>query len=146
MRLLVDTNVFLEFLLKRENYAHVDKFFYYANLYKNQIFITSMSMRDIGYVVRKSIHNNEMTRKLQIAAYSMVSKVISISSDSAIESLYSCFDDYEDSIQYYAAEESMCDAIVTYNKKDFKESKLPIFTPEEIYIIWSDKLNYNIKH
>ena len=40
--------------------------------------------------------------------------------------------DYEDSLQIVAAEEAMCDAIVTFNKKDFELSKVPVFTPEEM--------------
>ena len=66
----------------------------------------------------------------------MASKVIDISADAAIESLYSDANDYEDSLQLIAAEESMCDAIITFDKKGFTKSKLPVFTPSEILNIW----------
>ena len=136
MKLLVDTNVLLEFLLKREKYDLVSNFFYLANLKANQTFITSMSMRDIGYIVHKYNHDNSKTKQIQILLYSMITKVIPISADNAIESLYSDISDYEDSLQSFAAEEAMCDAIITFNKKDFAGSRIPVFTPDEICKIW----------
>ena len=138
MKLLVDTNVLLEFLLKREKYDLVSNFFYLANLKANQTFITSMSMRDIGYIVHKYNHDNSKTKQIQILLYSMITKVIPISADNAIESLYSDISDYEDSLQSFAAEEAMCDAIITFNKKDFAGSRIPVFTPDEICKIWKE--------
>ena len=136
MKVLVDTNVYLELLLKRENYQAVSKFFYLALLKRNQTFVTAMSLRDIGYVVHRCIHDNETTKQLQLQVYSMTSKVLSTSADCAIESLYSDNSDYEDSLQMLAAEEAMLDAIVTFNKKDFSTSKIPVFTPIEICEHW----------
>ena len=71
-----------------------------------------------------------------VGIYSMVHKVVSITADAAIESMFNDIKDYEDSIQMIAAEENMCDAIITYNKKDFEKSKLPVFTPDEMLDIW----------
>ena len=136
MKLLVDTNVYLELLLKRENHQMVSQFFYLALLKRNQTFVTAMSLRDIGYVVHRRLHDNEKTKKLQMKIYSMTSKVLSTSADCAIESLYSDNPDYEDSLQMLAAEEAMLDAIVTFNKKDFSTSRIPVFTPSEICEYW----------
>ena len=138
MKLLVDTNVLLEFLLRREKYDLVSNFFFLANIKANQTFITSMSMRDIGYIVHKYNHDNSKTKQIQILLYSMISKVVPISADNAIESLYSDISDYEDSLQSFAAEEAMCDAIITFNKKDFAGSRIPVFTPDEICKIWKE--------
>ena len=136
MRLLVDTNVYLEHLLIREKYEVARAFFKYALFRKNQILITSMSLRDIEYAYHKKCHDKELTRKMMVDIYSMVNKVVSTTADAAIESLYNDVKDYEDSLQIIAAEESMCDAIITFNKKDFDSSKIPVFTPEEIIEIW----------
>ena len=132
MRLLVDTNVYLELFLKRERYNIVKKFFSLALYGHNQTVVTAMSLRDIGYIAQKYIHNIDDVKRLQVKVYGMTSKVVSTSADAAIGSLYSDTKDYEDSLQIIAAEEAMCDAIVTFNKKDFVNSNTPIFTPEEM--------------
>ena len=137
MRLLIDTNVYLEFFLNRENHGVVLAFFQYAAERKNQTYISSMSMRDFGYMMHKYLHDNDLTKKLQLQVYEMTSKVVNTSADAAIESIYNDVGDYEDSMQMIAAEEAMCDAIITFNKKDYSESRVPTFTPEEMLDIWS---------
>ena len=132
MRLLVDTNVYLEHILEREKNDVARNFFKTALFRKNQLVITSMSLRDIEYLYQKKSHDRELTRKMLSGIYSTVYKVISTTADAAIESIYNDVKDYEDSLQIVAAEEAMCDAIVTFNKKDFEQSKIPVFTPEEI--------------
>ena len=136
MRLLVDTNVFLEHILQREKKQEAYDFFYLAAIRRNQTVVTSMSLRDIGYAIHKRFHDENKTRQMQIEIYGLVSKVISTSADAAIDSLYSDNNDYEDAMQAIAAEEAMCDAIITFDKKGFKQAKLPVFTPGEICEIW----------
>ena len=136
MRVLVDTNVFLEYFLRRENYQSVDKFFLLAALKYNQTVVTSMSLRDIGYTIHRYLHSEEKTRDAQLQVYNMVSKVVGISADAAIDSLYSDVKDFEDALQIRAAEEAMCMAIVTFRKKDYVKANIPVFTPMEICELW----------
>lgn len=136
MRLLVDTNVFLEHILEREKYEVAISFFKTALFRKNQLVTTSMSFRDIEYLYQKKSHDRELTRKMLANIYSMVYKIVPTTADAIIESIYNDVKDYEDSLQIVAAEEAMCDAIITFNKKDFEQSKIPVFTPEEMLDIW----------
>ena len=137
MKVLVDTNVFLEYFLHRENYQAVGRFFLLAASKYNQTCITSMSLRDIGYTLHRYLHDEGKTREAQLQVYSMVSKVIGVSADAAIDSLYSDAKDFEDALQIRAAEEAMCMAIVTLNKKDYQKANIPVFTPMEICKLWS---------
>ncbi len=41
------------------------------------------------------------------------------------------FPDFEDGLQYYSAIENNVDIILTRNKKDFKNSKIPVLTAKE---------------
>ena len=136
MRLLVDTNVFLEHILEREKCEVARSFFKTALFRQNQLVITSMSFRDIEYLYQKKSHNRELTRRILSDIYSTVYKVVSTTADATIESIHNDVEDYEDSLQMVAAEEAMCDAIITFNKKDFTLSKVPVFTPEEMLEIW----------
>ena len=137
MKVLVDTNVFLEYFLRRENYRDVDKFFLLAAKQYNQTFVTSMSLRDIGYTLHRYLHDERKTREAQLQVYSMVSKVVGVSADAAIDSLYSDAKDFEDALQIRAAEEAMCMAVVTFNKRDYQKANIPVFTPMEICDLWS---------
>ena len=110
MRLLIDTNVYLEHILEREKCEVARTFFQTALSRKNQLVITSMSFRDIEYLYHKKSHDRELTRRVLSSIYSTVYKIIPTTADAAIESLY--------------------------NKKDFELSKVPVFTPEQMCEIW----------
>lgn len=131
MRLLVDTNVFLDFFLKRDNVLEVKKFFIDAIKHKDQIYVTSISLRDIEYIAHKVSHDKSISKRVISETYSMCTKVVSITADDAISSIYSDIDDYEDSLIVEAAKREMANAIITSNKKDFRNSGFPLFTPKE---------------
>lgn len=133
MRLLVDTNVILDLLLKRgENCKDAIEFFVWCKRHKNWTYITSMSLRDIEYVAMKNFHDKKKTNSLLIDVYSLITKVIGISADSAINSIFEDYKDFEDELIIQAAKEEMLDAIVTNNVKDFQDKGMPAFTPREI--------------
>lgn len=133
MRVLVDTNVFLDLLLMREeNWKDSLKFFSWCRENKNQTFITSMSFRDIEYTAHKFFRDKEKANKVISDAYSLCSKVIGISADSAINAMFEDYRDYEDELLVWAAKESLLDAIITNNTKDFEDRGVPVFTPKQI--------------
>ena len=138
MRLLVDTNVFLDFVLGREDGCESAlRFFIWCKQHKNQTFVTSMSLRDIEYIeyiAMKKLHDKQKANILLGDVYSLCSKVIGISADSAINSIFEDYKDFEDELLIQAAKEELLDAIVTNNKKDFVDRGIPVFTPQEIMI------------
>lgn len=133
MRLLVDTNVFLDLILKRdEGFEDALKFFVWCREHKNQTYVTSMSLRDIEYVARRELHDKKKANDVLGDIYSLCSKVIGVSADCAIESIHQDYSDFEDELQIQAAKEAMVDAIVTNNIKDFRNGGVPVCTPREI--------------
>ena len=132
MRILVDTNVFLDFFLQRDiKGLEAKEFFINCKKGKHQIYVTSMSIRDIGYVAHRYLKDNSKTRQIQLATYEMCSKIVGISSDCAIESIYSEIRDFEDSLIIEAAKESLSDLIITSNIEDFENSHFLVWTPKE---------------
>lgn len=132
MRVLVDTNVFLDFYLKREDYDSAKEFFIKCQKHKNQICVTPTILRDVEYISARLIHDKNKARQMRDSIYGICYKVIGISADSTIEALYSEIDDYEDALLAEAASEYLLDAIVTNNKKDFEKSSVPALSPAEI--------------
>ena len=61
----------------------------------------------------------------------MCSKVVNLTADAGISSIYDDIKDYEDCLMMYTAQEGMCDLIVTNNKKDFQNSKIPAIDIDE---------------
>ena len=135
MYLLIDTNVLLDLFLDRDA-DEIEKFLKNCILRENKTFITSLTLRDIEYTAHRHFHDSNISKRIQGRAYGIVSKVIGVSADAAINSLYSDVQDYEDSLQIEAAKEAMLDCIITSNKKDFKNSNFPVYTPKEINEIW----------
>lgn len=132
MRFLVDTNVFLDLLLDRENAINAEIFFNYCLEQKHEIYISAMTLRDAGYVANHILHDWKKSRLIQNNIYSVCTKVVSVTSDAAIESLYSDSKDYEDCVLMEAAEENMCDAIITSNLRDFQLSQIQVYSLERI--------------
>lgn len=132
MRYLVDTNVFLDYLLKRERYDDAVRFFKMSYDKHNWIYISTLSLKDIDYIVHRACHDNELTRRKLVALYGMCHKIIGISVDATFNALYSEKNDFEDCLLIESAKEAMLDAIITNNIKDFEDGGIPVFTPREI--------------
>ena len=144
MKYLVDTNVFLDYLLSRDNFEDAKEFFVLSRLRKNQIFVTSMSIRDIGYVVHHKVHDKELANRAQFSTYELCSKVIDITADDAINALFNDngeYNDYEDGLQIEAADRLLLDAVITSNTKDFKSKKIPVYNLKQINQILKQQSN-----
>ena len=129
MRLLIDTNIFLDIVLKREPFINdAKKFLVAAGENKDQIYICVSSLKDMSYIIHKYVHSNEETNKILIDIYSRVTKVVGISTDDTIEALYED-GDYEDNLIALTADSEMCDAIISRDKK-FKNFRV-VLTPQK---------------
>ena len=133
MRVLVDTNVFLDFILKRPPfYEDVRSFFTTFLGHGHQIVISPMSFRDIEYVLRK-VEPNAMERKSILQKiYSCAYKIIDLTPDDVINNLFEDYKDFEDGLLMESAQRKMLDGIVTSNTDDFADSKIPVFTPKDL--------------
>ncbi len=130
-KVLVDTNVILDLLAKREKfYKDSLQLFSLADKAKLQIVISTLSIANTYYLLN-DILKFKGTRaairkfKVLVESYPMTDKIVELALND------NGFKDFEDGIQYYSALESNCSAIVTRNIKDFKNSGIPIFRPNE---------------
>lgn len=131
MVILVDTNVILDVLLKRETY-----------MLKSQIVIEKCANREVvGYLAAHSISNlfyilrkyytQEERRKFikNLCKIFHVSELNEKKILSAAENTE--FLDFEDCLQEECAVEIMADYIVTRNLRDYRMSRVKAVTPEE---------------
>ncbi len=129
-KLLVDTNIVLDLLTKREEfYREAQELFTLADKGKVKLFVSSLTFANTYYLLSRQYKTND-ARKI-LTRFKVLVKVLPMD-DKIIElALASEFSDFEDAIQYYTAIENGLAVIITRNKKDFKHSALPVFTAKE---------------
>ncbi len=134
IKILVDTNVIIDLLAKREKF-YLDSLhlFSLADQGKIQIIISTLSIANTHYLLNDVMKMKEarvVIRKFKVLvdSYALSDKIIELSLNDKN------FKDFEDGIQYYTALEANCNAIITRNTKDFKNSSIPVFRPKEYLV------------
>ncbi len=130
-RILFDTDIILDFLFNREPYAE-DTLRLLLLCEKKQLlgFVTPVIISNTYYILRQQASHEIVLEKLKMLL--SILKVLTMNNEVVHLALNSRFKDFEDALQYYSAIKSeKIDSILTRNTKDFKEAKLPVFTPKE---------------
>lgn len=131
MRLLVDTNVFLDLFYDRGELAEIsNKFFDNTAEHKDVIYVAATTIKDMAYFIKREFHDNRKTNDYLINIYTKICKIVGITDDDTISALYED-GDYEDNLLVLTAQTNMCDAIITNNKKHFENKGICILTPQE---------------
>lgn len=128
-RVFLDANVILDFLLLRSPYTEVAKrIFYMKEESEIDLYVSALSFGIASYYLEKSKRNSsELIPKLL-----KLVEVIDLTKELIEQASISNFSDFEDALQYYSAKKvAGIDILVTRNKKDFKQSSIPVATPEE---------------
>lgn len=130
-RLLIDTNIVIDLLAKREEfYAEAAELFSRADRKKLRLMISSLTFANTNYILSKQKSPQEAREVLR--KFKVLVKILNLD-DKIVELALSDhkFPDFEDGLQYYSALENNVDVILTRKKKDFKNSKIPILTAHE---------------
>lgn len=132
MRFLVDTNVFIDLIMKRKPFFNDGvNFLNYCKKQRHEIYINAMSFRDIEYVIRKQLDKKTVKFVLN-KVYGIVTKIIPLAPDDAINAIFDYEKDFEDSMIDSSCQSACLDCIITNNKKDFINSKSKVFSVPEI--------------
>ncbi len=129
-QLLVDTNIVIDLLSKREGFfEEAQELFTLADHKQVKLSVSALTFANTHYLLNK-YQKLDDARKTLIKLKVLVN--VAPLDDKVLElALVSDFKDFEDAIQYHTALENGMDIIITRNKKDFKNSKLPIMTAKE---------------
>jgi predicted nucleic acid-binding protein len=134
-RILIDTNIVIDLLSRRkEFYDEAANLFSRADKNELVLTISSLTFANTNYILTKlktAKEAREILRKFKflVEILSLDDKItqLALSDDD--------FPDFEDGLQYYSAMENQIDLIITRNKKDFKNSNIPVFTAKEFLAI-----------
>lgn len=131
MKILIDTNVIMDVLVKREPF-YVDSARVWT-LTKEKIisgYLSAISVNNLYYIVNKlngqKIAESFVDQMLEDFEISSLTKSI-LKQARTIQKK-----DFEDLIQYFSALHEGCDFLVTRNKKDFPSIGIRIISPTEL--------------
>jgi predicted nucleic acid-binding protein len=130
MNILLDTNIVLDVLLKRSPfYIEALKIFELAEAGKINGFISATAFTDIYYLVRKAVGNKNVQKILR--QLTTIFTILAVSEPEILHALDLQWKDFEDAVQYTIALSAQMDGIVSRNKQDYRDSKVPLYEPAE---------------
>ncbi len=130
MKILFDTNVILDVLLDRQPFAE-HALFLMSKVERSEIngFLCATTVTTIHYLLSK--HLDKEKAIMSINSIMALFEIASVNRLVIENALQSKFTDFEDSVLHESARHAGADYIITRNIKDFKRSKIPVFTPTE---------------
>lgn len=132
MRLMIDTNIFLDVMAKREPFfADSKAVLELCESKKVYGFLSASSATDIFYLVRRQLHSIELAYKA-LGSVLDIAKVLAVTNEDVLNAYIQRASDFEDCLMATCAKANKCDAIVTRNKKDFLNFGITLFSPEEL--------------
>ena len=131
MKILIDTNVILDVLIKREPY-YLDSARVWTLTRGKTIegYLSAISVNNLYYIVNKLKGHKTAASLVDhiLEDYEIISLTKNILKQArTIEKK-----DFEDLIQYFSALQEGCDFLVTRNKKDFPSGGVKVISPQEI--------------
>jgi predicted nucleic acid-binding protein len=131
MKVLLDTNVIIDFALNRRPFCEEAKtVFRIMESKKIHGYISASAVTDIFYLTRKSL-GWQMAIDYILTLIEVID-ILSIDKNTITQALLSGWTDFEDAVQAQAAIENDLDAIITRNVKDFQRmKKVKVLTPQE---------------
>ena len=131
MKIVIDTNVILDILQRREPFVHSSvKILRLVEARQIKGYITANSVTDIYYVLRRSVKDkNEVYNS--IGTLLQLVDIIAVTARDITEALCPGVKDFEDELISVCAQRIKADFIITRNPKDFSEQCVPALTPDE---------------
>jgi predicted nucleic acid-binding protein len=130
MRVLLDTNVVLDFVLARQPFfVEADEIFIRLRNRDFEAFVSAITPINVFYTNRK-----EKNKATAFSAVEELLKLVQIteSNNQIYQTALSLnFNDYEDAVQHECAVAENLDAIVTRNTKDYKNASVKVYSPSE---------------
>lgn len=131
MKILIDTNVILDIIQKREPF--------FSNSYQalrnaietdTECMISASAVTDIFYILRKSLQSSQKA-KARIEQLSQIVTFADVQGADIHTALMRSIPDFEDAVVDAVAERNRASYILTRNVKDFAGSSVPAITPTE---------------
>lgn len=129
-KLFLDTNVVVDLLGEREPfYNSIAKIATLADKGKIHLIVSALTYSTVYYILSRFEDKDVVKEKIR--KFKVIAETSDLTNKIIDKGLSSKFKDFEDSLQYYCAVKLECTMLITRNGKDFKESEIPVFSPDE---------------
>ena len=130
MRFLIDANIVLDVLQKREPYWK-DSSVIWKLCETEQVegYISTLTFANLMYVMRRELDPAQIRDVLD--KLRLIFRFADFTAADMEKAAEMSWDDFEDAIQAATAERIMADSIITRNVRDFRNSRVIAFTPSE---------------
>lgn len=142
MKLFIDTNVLIDFILQRIHfYGPAASIFSYASDGKVDVAVSSITVVNANYICLERCKMPESVYRKKIDFLRGFLTIYDVNESDIYKSYDNKWKDFEDGVQYYCAVRNKADYIVTRNGMDFEGRSITSISPDEaIDIIESDLL------
>ncbi len=131
MKILFDTNVVLDVMLDRDPFAEpASRLMSLVESGKISGFLGATTVTTIHYLATKVM--GPVRAQNQIKELMMLFEIAAVNRSVIEDALVAKFSDFEDAVLYQAARHAGAEAVVTRDLKGFKQSKLPVYNPDEM--------------
>ena len=133
-KVFLDTNILIDLIADRKPFSkYAIAIFRKAETKEFQLYTSSHSIATSHYLLKKYKEEKELRKVLSDLLDYLT--LIPVDADIINKSLRSRHKNFEDSIQIFCASSiKKMDCIITRNTKDFKNSDIPAFNPDEIIL------------
>ena len=129
MRFLLDTNIVVDIITKREGYEESLCLFRNCEIKRAEGFVTATTVTDVMYILRKHIKPEDVREAVKTLL--LIVNVAGVLKSDIKAALLSGMKDFEDTVQASCARRIKADFIITRNAKDFTDSTVPAIQPDE---------------
>jgi predicted nucleic-acid-binding protein len=131
MKILIDTNVALDVLLKNQPFLVSSAQVLGLSKLSIRLFLSASTITDIYYIISRSLKSKKTAMSLLKNLLATID-VAAVTDNEIRQAISLDWGDFEDAVQYAAGESIAVDYIVTRNKADFASATLPVVSPEEL--------------
>ena len=133
-KIVIDINILLDFLCKREGHEKAAEIFIFCSKGKLKGFVCAHEITTLSYFLNKTIKDKKKIKK-SITGIMQLFEVIEINKELLATALSSEINDFEDAVIETSSKERNADYIITRNVRDFSKSIVSAITPEEFLAI-----------
>ena len=130
MRLLIDANIILDVLQKREpHWKDSSAIWKLCEIGQAEGYISALTFANLVYVMRKELEPAQIEDVL--TKIKLIFRFADFSTADMTKAAEMAWNDFEDAVQSATAERIQADYIITRNVRDFYQSRIMASTPTE---------------
>jgi len=137
MKVLLDTNVVLDAIARREPFCiNAQKIINLILDNKLEGYITANSITDIFYIARKHLNKNDL--HLAMRSLFKVFYIIDVFGTDCRKAFDFPLDDYEDALMAVCGNRAEVDYIVTRDEEFLRQNRIPVIAPVDFLELFPD--------